>query len=432
MELRPSCYVTRTGVIFTVNKNNIDWGGWIWAVIMLSVFPPVGIILLIRQIFALGKPSRPQTKRHPYDIQQEAERAAQEAKNTQAKASQAKTAPRSAAKKSKKKKKSEPKHIPGEVSGKVLSIVGISVTGLFLFAMLMSLAEIISYGWYSYYLEELIVFSTFITGGLTCLCLGALRQKKAKRYRKYLSYIGKNKTVSLSALASAMGKWERTVRQDLQEMLDLGIIPGYIDMSSKQLILTEEGISESEPAPEKTIEDDYDILREIRAVNDAIPDESMSQKIDRIGEITGKILDYQRSHPNKSSQLRSFLNYYLPTTLKVLRAYAQLDAQGIEGENITAAKKRIENMMDQVVYGFEKQLDRLFQDDAMDIASDVEVLENMLRQDGLSGKGAPFAEPAPNPSPNSTEASAQQVCREMENIMKDLEDDQDQGITLQL
>jgi len=282
--------------------------------------------------------------------------------------------------------------------------------------------------------------SGFLVGGLVCLFMGQGRRRQAKRYRKYLSYIGRNKTVSLSALASAMGKRERTVRQDLQDMLDLGIIPGYIDMASGRLILSSAGISDLEPEPEPEPEkkpqaDDYEILQEIRAVNDAIPDQVMSEKIDRIGEITGKILDYQRSHPNKSGQLRSFLNYYLPTTLKVLRAYAQLDAQGIEGENITAAKKRIENMMDQVVFGFEKQLDRLFQDDAMDITSDVEVLENMLRQDGLSGTmtfGNTSTAAKSSPNTGAAAASAQQAAQELENIMKDLEDDQDQGITLQL
>ena len=143
----------------------------------------------------------------------------------------------------------------------------------------------------------------------------------------------------------------------------------------------------AEPAPQQAAAREDDILREIRQVNDEIPDEVMSAKIDRIEEITGKILAYQKAHPNKESQLRTFLNYYLPTTLKILRAYAQLDAQGIEGENISAAKKRIEDMMDQVVSGFEKQLDKLFQDDAMDITSDVEVLENMLKKDGLSDEG---------------------------------------------
>ena len=125
-------------------------------------------------------------------------------------------------------------------------------------------------------------------------------------------------------------------------------------------------------------------------MNDAIEDPEMSEKIDRIGEITGKILDYQRKNPNKDSQLRSFLNYYLPTTLKILKAYAQMEAQGIEGQNISAAKERIEGMMDKVVEGFEKQLDKLFQDDAMDITTDMEVLERMLDKDGLSGKGDGF------------------------------------------
>ena len=81
------------------------------------------------------------------------------------------------------------------------------------------------------------------------------------------------------------------------------------------------------------------------------------------------------------------MSYYLPTTLKILRSYAQMEAQGIEGENISAAKDRIEGMMDKVVDGFEKQLDRLFQDDAMDITTDVEVLERMLDKDGLGGTG---------------------------------------------
>ena len=77
------------------------------------------------------------------------------------------------------------------------------------------------------------------------------------------------------------------------------------------------------------------------------------------------------------------MNYYLPTTLKILNAYAQMDAQGVEGENISAAKERIEGMMDKVVEGFEKQLDQLFKTEAMDIATDVEVLERMLDKDGL-------------------------------------------------
>ena len=213
--------------------------------------------------------------------------------------------------------------------------------------------------------------------------------------KQYLSLIGRHESIKVSTLAEATGIPARKIRDDLQDMLDMGIFPtGYLDLRTDRLVLSEEGVEETaapQPEPpkeeEKAPDRDETILAEIRALNDAIEDPIMSAKIDRIGEITGKILNYLREHPKKEGQLRSFLNYYLPTTLKILRAYAQMEAQGIEGENITAATDRIEGMMDKVVDGFEKQLDKLFQDDAMDITTDVEVLERMLDKDGLGGEG---------------------------------------------
>ena len=150
-----------------------------------------------------------------------------------------------------------------------------------------------------------------------------------------------------------------------------------------------------EEAPKSTGDPEIDALlvergravSEMRRLNDSIEDPRISAQISRLEATTGKIIDAVVESPAKLPQIRKFMNYYLPTTLKILRAYAQLDAQGIEGQNISAAKKRIEDMMDQVVSGFEKQLDKLFQDDAMDITSDVEVLENMLKKDGLSDEG---------------------------------------------
>ena len=191
------------------------------------------------------------------------------------------------------------------------------------------------------------------------------------------------------------------MRDDLEDMLDDGILEtGYLDMSTGRLILSDEGLQDK-PEPEKQekeddvqpeeapldMNDDNAVLSEIKRLNDDIDDEVMSRKIDRIGEITGKIFAYQKQHPNRAGQLRSFLNYYLPTTLKILKAYARMEEQGIEGENIRSAKERIEGMMDKVVEGFEQQLDRLFQDDAMDITSDVAVLERMLEKDGLGSSG---------------------------------------------
>ena len=228
--------------------------------------------------------------------------------------------------------------------------------------------------------------------GLSMLFGGIRLNHRKERILNYLAYIGTNQEINLAHMAASFGVPVKKLCKDLRYMLSKGILPtGYLDLAAGKLFLTEVGYrapepkkQESAPTPEEQTQQDDAILREIRQVNDDIPDEAMSAKIDRIEEITAKILAYQKSHPERSSQLRSFLNYYLPTTLKILRAYAQLDAQGIDGENISAAKARIEGMMDQVVAGFEKQLDKLFQDDAMDISSDVQVLENMLKKDGLS------------------------------------------------
>ncbi len=247
-------------------------------------------------------------------------------------------------------------------------------------------------------LVGLLACLMFLAGGLTMLFSGIGKNRCSERYLNYLAYIGSNREVALVPMAASFGVPVSKLCKDLRRMLAKGILPtGYLDLAEGKLFLTEMGYRAPEPrreappvqeeTPQQAAAREDDILREIRQVNDEIPDRVMSAKIDRIEEITGKILKYQKEHPNKEGQLRTFLNYYLPTTLKILRAYAQLDAQGIEGENISAAKKRIEDMMDQVVSGFEKQLDKLFQDDAMDITSDVEVLENMLKKDGLSDEG---------------------------------------------
>lgn len=226
--------------------------------------------------------------------------------------------------------------------------------------------------------------------GVGMFLSGREQRGRAERYTNYLAYIGANRQVSLAPMAAAMDVSVRRLTRDLRKMLATHVLPtGYLDMQAGKLILTEMGYAEPEPEPEPEKKEestpDGDILREIRLINDLIPDPVISAKIDRIEEITQKILQYQKTHPQRTEQLRTFLNYYLPTTLKILRSYARLEAQGVEGENITAAKARIEGMMDQVVEGFEKQLDKLFSSDAMDIAADVQVLENMLKKDGLSG-----------------------------------------------
>ena len=242
-----------------------------------------------------------------------------------------------------------------------------------------------------WYLQEIIPLLCFTSVGLGLLWAGLRKGREARRYRNYLAVIGTRQSISVSDLASASGLPPRRVRDDLADMLGDGILPqGFLDYGRDRLILSADGLSDPPPeeeAPAQPLhQEENAILAEIRAVNEAVDNEKLSAQIDRVGVITAKILDYQKSHPERSPQLHSFLSYYLPTTLKILRAYGQLEDQEVSGENIAAAMERIEGMMDKVVDGFEKQLDLLFQGDAMDITADVEVLERMLAKDGLSGQ----------------------------------------------
>ncbi len=282
-------------------------------------------------------------------------------------------------------------------SGKGMTIAGAIMSFVFSLGFVDEFSFALRYGLLEYAGDWFPLFG-FVCAGLFLLCKGISKTKRSRRSKLYQGVIGQRNSVFIADLAATAGVSQKQVITDLQNMLADGTLPsGYIDKASKRLILTDQGYvpPEAEAAPKKAQakkktetaapkEDPDDaLLRQIREVNDAIPDPEMSRKIARIEEITRKILAYQKNNPAKAGELRQFLNYYLPTTLKILNAYAQMEAQGIEGENISASKRRIEGMMDKVVEGFEKQLDQLFSTDAMDIATDVEVLERMLDKDGL-------------------------------------------------
>ena len=135
---------------------------------------------------------------------------------------------------------------------------------------------------------------------------------------------------------------------------------------------------------DKMISDGNLAIAEMKCLNESIKDEKISRQIDRLEEISGKIFDCVKASPEKLPQIRKFMNYYLPTTLKLLNAYDRMGSQGVSGENISGTMERVENMMGTIVTAFERQLDGLFGDQALDISTDITVLENMMAREGLS------------------------------------------------
>lgn len=128
-------------------------------------------------------------------------------------------------------------------------------------------------------------------------------------------------------------------------------------------------------------------LTKIREANAAIPGEIISAKLDHLEEIIRKIYARIELHPEQVEDLDKFINYYLPTTLKLVDAYRDFDAQSVQGDNIKTAKKEIESTLETIIYAFETLLDSLYEDDALDISTDISVLQTMFAQEGLT-KGA--------------------------------------------
>ena len=98
-----------------------------------------------------------------------------------------------------------------------------------------------------------------------------------------------------------------------------------------------------------------------------------------------KIFNRVEQHPELVEDLGKFMDYYLPTTVKLLKAYEELDAQEVQGENITGSKREIEQTLDTIEQAFENLLDSFFEKAAWDISSDISVLHNMFAQEGLTG-----------------------------------------------
>ena len=127
-------------------------------------------------------------------------------------------------------------------------------------------------------------------------------------------------------------------------------------------------------------------IAKIRQLNDEIPDERMSAQIDLIERLTTQIFDCVKEHPEKLKQIRQFLNYYLPTTIKLMEQYVKLQNQSVKTENITEGMQKIEDLLDKVIVAFQRQLDALFESDVVDITADIRVMEQMMASEGLTEK----------------------------------------------
>lgn len=252
--------------------------------------------------------------------------------------------------------------------------------------------------YWTWLVEDSMPMLMSLTGGIGCLFGGWHIRTSRRMRRKIDKIVGDAKYMYIQDIADALPCSYDKCCKHLENCIDEGLFgpDAYLDMRCKCLVVSErppEPTPAPAPKPEKQPEKQTDmperdqykkILDELRRVNDAIPDEEMSDKISRLEAVSAKIFEQAKSDPDKLPQMRKFMDYYLPTSLKLLNTYAELDNQGVEGENISESKRRIEQTMDTLVKAFENQLDRLFASDALDVSTDIDVMQNMLRADGLT------------------------------------------------
>lgn len=304
----------------------------------------------------------------------------------------------------------------GQVSGTVQIVFGI--IGSIIFGIIALMLAMTGYAFQSTFFNSLFLFGSlpFFLGSLTVAFNGSNVNQRLKRFRKYVAIMdGKNYSM-IRDFSSATGKNEKFTAKDIQKMIDKGMFPeGHIDdkktcfmlnnESYQQYLLLKENMKIKEieeqarlkkeranqkqpldPEIRKAIDEGRQYVQKIRDANIALEGEEISRKLDKLEEVTGKIFDYVEAHPKKFPEIKKFTEYFLPTTLKLLDAYRQLDSQTVTGKNITTAKGEIEQSLDTINIAFDNLLDGLFEEIALDVSTDISVLETIFAQEGLMNK----------------------------------------------
>lgn len=264
------------------------------------------------------------------------------------------------------------------------------------------------------------------SAGFGCMAgVGSGILGRVKRFRSYVSSLGSREYCNIKELSEQLGKSRRFVVKDLERMIQKGWFrQGHLDVQKTCLMVSHDAykqytdlLQQREQIRTETKEQEADAARkrarevqkeaeapdsrlspEVRQIirtgeeyiqkihdcNDAISGAEISAKISRMEMLVDRIFDRVEQNPESVTDIHRMMEYYLPTTIKLLNAYQDLDAQPIQGENIISSKREIEKTLDTLNVAFEKLLDSLFQDTAWDVSSDISVLHTMLAQEGLT------------------------------------------------
>ena len=303
----------------------------------------------------------------------------------------------------------------------VRTSVGGIVAAILLFVLLTRLLALASWGAPLLGIGSAVMAAVFVRfTGLMGSGISDLR--KLGRFNSYRRALGANTQIALEKLARSVGKPEKFVRREVKRMIGRGLfLEGHLNKEETFLLTTNEtyrnfersrleleerkrqeaeeqkllaareaarleqkAASARDAQVQEVLDRGNAFIAQIRSCNDAIPGEEISGKISRMELIVQKIFQRAEQHPEIVPDLKKLMDYYLPMTVKLLTAYADMDAQPVQGETIQASKREIEDTLDTLNLAFEKLLDSVFKDTALDVSSDISVLNTLLAREGLA------------------------------------------------
>lgn len=287
---------------------------------------------------------------------------------------------------------------------------GIGTVFMIFWFLLVLLTTLISGTWT---LPVLIFFALASIGFGLMLRTGISRAKRLSRMKHYVSLCDDNMYINIKDLAENTHKTVNYVLKDVKKMLTLGFFPqGHLDQKETCLMLddstyreylrvekerkalAEEEARKATATPEEKAADELkaiisegqDYIQKLNYLNSIIEDPVVSEKLYRMEDLLKEIFSRLKEDPEQLPKMRKLMNYYLPTTIKLLQAYSEFDDVTAPNNDIASAKAEIEKTIDIINEAFNELLNKLFQKSAFDAETDAQVLQTMLANEGLTKK----------------------------------------------
>lgn len=312
-----------------------------------------------------------------------------------------------------------PSKMPG-ILYTVFGGIGLGVSSVLLLMILLLCTVVPSNG---FLIGMLMMLGCLVGAFGVMLSVGNSKRGLIRRLKTYLSEVGARTYCTVEELARVAGKPCSFVAKDLQKMITRGILPdAHMDKQKtcvmldyqtyQQYLEAQQGYQErkrlesqsagkrkadqkeSTPlVPKNTEEQDElqkmvaagrEYVNMLREANDAIPGEQISQKLTKLEHVISRIFETVEKHPDQMKEMERFMDYYLPTTVKLVNAYRDFDSVETAGNNVVSAKQEIENTLDTINQAFEQLLDDLYQDAALDASTDASVLQTILKSEGFT------------------------------------------------